>query len=364
MGKCKYCGKDAGFLSHKHDECEQKHEKGINETQDLMFSFLCGPQSSKDFSQRLQQLQTNSYVTEEEKADCANKAIDHFTSAIHRPFTQAIMQNVKQFLSVLDISYDVINKGKCLDRLSQKIVKGFLVSYFTDGATETQVRNNIQSVFSLLPLSYEDKTEAYMYVLNKAAENFMKDGLLTDKEENLIRSYAHSFALPLENLPAKYSDTDLAKLGQMSILKNFAKGIVPNTFVQLPVLLGKTESLLWTFNSVTFYQEKIEKEYVRNGGGFSFKVMKGVYYHTGRSKGHPIEHKYMEKVAVGDLYVTNQNLIFYSTEKGLKIPFKKLVGITPYSDGIEVLKDGNSKRMVFQGFDSWFIVNLLSMVTV
>ena len=92
--------------------------------------------------------------------------------------------------------------------------------------------------------------------------------------------------------------------------------------------------------------------------------MKGVYYHTGRPKGHPIEHKYMEKVAVGDLYVTNQNLIFYSTEKGLKIPFKKLVGITPYSDGIEVLKDGNSKRMVFQGFDSWFIVNLLSMVTV
>ena len=364
MGKCKYCGQDAGFLSHKHDECEQKHEKGVKETQELMFSFLCEPQANKDFSQKLQQLHTSSFVTEEEKSDCAVKAIDRFTSVIHRPFTLAIMQNVKQFLGLLNIPYDVLNKEKSLDKLSQKIVKGFLVPYFTDGVSDNQVKGNIQSAFSVLPLSYEDKTEAYMYVLNKAAENFMKDGLLTDKEENLIRSYANSFALPLDNLPAKYNDTDLAKLGQMSVLKNFAKGIVPNTFVQLPVLLGKAESLLWTYNSVTFYQEKIEKEYVRNGGGFSFKVMKGVYYHTGRSKGHPIEHKYMEKVAVGDLYVTNQNLIFYSTEKGLKIPFKKLVGITPYSDGIEVLKDGNSKRMVFQGFDSWFIVNLLSMVTV
>ena len=39
MGKCKYCGQDAGLLSHKHDECEQKHEKGVKETQELMFSF-------------------------------------------------------------------------------------------------------------------------------------------------------------------------------------------------------------------------------------------------------------------------------------------------------------------------------------
>lgn len=89
MGKCKYCGQDAGFLSHKHDECEQKHEKGVKETQELMFSFLCEPQANKDFSQKLQQLHMSSFVTEEEKSDCAVKAIDRFTSVIHRPFTLA-----------------------------------------------------------------------------------------------------------------------------------------------------------------------------------------------------------------------------------------------------------------------------------
>ena len=110
----------------------------------------------------------------------------------------------------------------------------------------------------------EEQNEAYLYVLNKAAENFMKDGILTDTEESLIRSYASAFSLPIDNLPAKYKDTDLAKMGQMTVLKNFAKGIMPSTFVQLPVLLGKTESLLWTYNGVTFYQEKIERETVRN----------------------------------------------------------------------------------------------------
>ena len=29
MGKCKYCGQDAGFFRSKHDECEKKHRQGL-----------------------------------------------------------------------------------------------------------------------------------------------------------------------------------------------------------------------------------------------------------------------------------------------------------------------------------------------
>ena len=364
MGKCKYCGKDVGLFSTKHKECEEQHENGIQEMEGFLFSYLCKPLTDKDFIERFIGIQNKGYITDDERTGCAIKALDKFTDAIHRPFTHAVEQNVSRLMKLLNVSYNVLNKDNTLSKLAQKVVKGHLVAYFTDGATENEVKRNIREVMAVLPLDHEEQNEAYLYVLNKAAENFMKDGILTDTEESLIRSYASAFSLPIDNLPVKYQDTDLAKLGQMTVLKNFSKGIMPSTFVQLPVLLGKNESLLWTYNNVTFYQEKIEKEFVRNSGGFSFKVMKGVYYHTGRSKGHPVEHKYMEKVAVGDLYVTNQNLIFYSTEKGVKLPYKKLVGITPYSDGIEVLKDGNSKRMVFQGFDSWFVVNLLSMVSV
>ena len=364
MGKCKYCGKDVGLFSSKHKKCEEQHKNGIQEMEGFLFSYLCKPLTDKDFIERYNGIQNKGYITDDERTDCAIKALDKFTDAIHRPFTHAVEQNVSRLMKLLNVSYNVLNKDNTLSKLAQKIVKGHLVAYFTNGATESQVKHDVRDVTSVLPLNAEEQNEAYLYVLNKAAENFMKDGILTDNEEGLIRSYASAFSLPIDNLPAKYKDTDLAKMGQMTVLKNFARGIMPSTFVQLPVLLGKTESLLWTYNGVTFYQEKIERETVRNSGGFSFKVAKGVYYHTGRSKGHPVEHKYMEKVAVGDLYVTNQNLIYYSAEKAVKISYKKLVGITPCSDGIEVLKDGNSKRMVFQGFDSWFVVNLLSMVSV
>ena len=329
-----------------------------------MFSYLCKPSIDRDFIERLKGIQNKGYITDEDRIDCAIKALDKFTDAIHRPFTHAIEQNVSRLMKLLNVSYNVLNKDNTLSKLAQKIVKGHLVAYFTDGTTENEVKRNIREVMAVLPLNHEEQNETYLYVLNKAAENFMKDSFLTDKEEMLIRSFASAFSLPIDNLPAQYKDTDLAKIGQMAVLKDFSKGIKPTTFVQLPVRLAKSVSLGLALGGGRIFQKKIEKEFARNSDGFSFKVMKGVYYHTGRSTGHPIDHEYMEKVAVGDLYVTNQNLIFYSAEKGLKIPYKKLVGITPYSDGIEVLKDGNSKRMVFQGFDSWFVMNLLSMLSV
>lgn len=49
--------------------------------------------------------------------------------------------------------------------------------------------------------------------------------------------------------------------------------------------------------------------------------------------------------------------------KRIKIPYKKIIGATPYSDGIEIHRDGaNAKRLTMQGFDPWFVMNLLSMI--
>lgn len=34
MGQCKYCGEDAGFFSHVHKECEEKHCQGLTILED------------------------------------------------------------------------------------------------------------------------------------------------------------------------------------------------------------------------------------------------------------------------------------------------------------------------------------------
>ena len=95
----------------------------------------------------------------------------------------------------------------------------------------------------------------------------------------------------------------------------------------------------------------------------SFRICHGVYYRTGGSKGHAVEHTFMQPIGTGTLYVTNKNLIFHSMMKGIKIPYKKIIGVNPYSDGIEIHRDGaTTKRLTMQGFDTWFLMNAMSMI--
>ena len=43
--KCKYCGQSAGFFSHAHKECEEKHKQGIAELLAYLNSYFTGTDS-------------------------------------------------------------------------------------------------------------------------------------------------------------------------------------------------------------------------------------------------------------------------------------------------------------------------------
>lgn len=153
------------------------------------------------------------------------------------------------------------------------------------------------------------------------------------------------------------------KIVQSTLIQNLKNGALTQFYTSCPILLSRGESLIYIYNNVSMLQEKIEKEYSGDRSGWSFRVMKGVTYHTGGTKLKPIEHSYMKNEGVGNLYITSQHLIFQSNSAALKIPYKKIVGITPYSDGIDVHRDGtNVKRLVFQGFDGSFLMQLLPYI--
>jgi hypothetical protein len=239
-----------------------------------------------------------------------------------------------------------------------------MVEYFTDQLTLTVAHSRCEKVLEKFPMSQANIEEAYFYVQNKAATNFLKNGIITDQEQKKIDDYVNYLSLPINNLPAKYQNTEISKIGQVAILKSIQRGIVPKNQISVPILLGKNESVLWSYNGVSMYEEKITKEWVGRSGGFSIRIIKGVYYRTGQIKSRPVEHSSMVQLGIGSLYVTNKNLIFNSPTKGVKIPYTKIVGVTPYSDGIEIQRDGtNAKRLTAQDFDPWFIMNILSQVS-
>ena len=81
--------------------------------------------------------------------------------------------------------------------------------------------------------------------------------------------------------------------------------------------------------------KKIERHYQRRNNGMSFKIAKGMYYHTGDSNSHPIEYE-VPVYTKGYLYITNKRIVFTSREKGFDKKLTAISSITPYSDAIGI----------------------------
>lgn len=363
MAKCKYCGKSAGFFSRSHKECEDKHGKGILGLTGMLQKYFQGAISASRMGQNIMQNKAPYFLSDDDIAKVASQVVTDFTSNLRRPYSARTLSIVSDFIQNIGISYAKLNETGVMSNLGQKLMQGFLIEYFASGTPINQISNNALAVTNIIPLNAEQRNDVYLSVLNKAASKFMQDGYMTDSEEQLISSYSSQLGLSLNDLPVRFTNTDLEKIGQAIVLKDLEKGILPQKPISVPVLLSRGEWALWVYHNITMLQEKIQREYRGRSGGFSFRVCKGVTYRTGQFKGRPIEHSYLDTIGNGSLVVTNKNLIFHCPTASVKIPFAKLIGVTPYSDGLEVHKEeAKPKRTVFQGFDSWFIMSVLSQV--
>lgn len=364
MGTCKYCGLSAGIFSKAHKECEEKHERGINGMKELMRRYFAGAVSSSDLQMKIGRNRTPYFLSDEDIAMAAISALTDYSNSLRLPYNQTVLSNIKSFIAGVGVPYSVLNSKGELDRIGQKLFQGFVIDFFAKGVPMSQVQVNANSVMSVIPLNQTLVNETYYNVLNKAADNFMKDGVMTDHEQRLIESYTSSLGISLNNLPSYCQNGGLERIAQSMILKNLQNGIYPANPLTVPVMLTKGEKVIWVYDNVTMLQEKITREYVGGSRGMSYRICKGLTYRTGSFKGHPVERSTMETIGVGEFVITDKNFFFHCPTASVKIPYKKLVGLTPYSDGLEVHKEeAKPKRTVFQGFDAWFVMNVLNLIS-
>ena len=364
--KCKYCGKSAGLFSRAHKHCEEKHRQGGAELLASLRAYFAGNADMADVTRKIGAVQGNNYLNKEDVEDCCRQGIKHFTDTIQLPITKEHLQKTDTFLHSINIASAALNKNGELDTLATRLYQGVLMSYFAQGEPMQKVEKRAQMVAGLLPLSPSMKEDAGLHVLNKAAQKFLGNGLISSSEQAQLDEFTNALRLPVNNLPAQYRGSDIEKIQQAGILSRLQNGSMPPFRpTNLPIMLSRGEGVIWTYENVTMLQEKITREWVGRHNGLTFRVVKGVYWRTGGTKGRPVEKSTMETVGVGTLILTNKNICFHSATRSIKIPYKKLAGMTPYSDGIEIHQEGaKAQRQVFQGFDSWFMMNLLSFIQI
>lgn len=316
MPNCRYCGKNAGLFSLYHKECKEKWEKGCAELLAEIHAYFKGQVTMNEVQKKVSVLRHSNFIKNEDVIKQSETAIRLYADSLQVPITPQHLQLIDIYIKGIGIRKDSLNANGCLNYLGKKLYSSVLASFYNEGVPSDKIERRLKHVEALLPVTDADKKEA-----------------------------------------------GIDRMAQSVILHQVQQGTVPQSFpLSFPVLLGRNEAALWCYDNVTMFQEKIEKEYVGGHNGFSIRVMKGVRYNTGKMKGKAVEHSTMANCGTGTLVITNKHIMFCSNQQSLKLPYTKIIGLTPYSDGIEVHRDGKTNRLVFQGLDSWFISNLLPLI--
>ena len=174
MGDCKYCGKPAGFLRGKHEECEQKYlrrQKTIEDGKNLIASLvplsIKGTMSYDDFQMKISQIEETSFVP---PADRPALLIRGWEACVDQFLEDGVLDDneekcLVEFTNRFSLSQSDLDKKGAFTRITKAavlrdILNGVLPKRLqVDGNLPINLQKNEQVVWVFPNSQYwEDKT--------------------------------------------------------------------------------------------------------------------------------------------------------------------------------------------------------------
>ena len=115
MGQCRYCGEDAGFFSHVHKECEEKHNQGLKALEDGVRRYLKDAVKVNELRQLIAKVKQDSFVEDADIAVSSARCIDEYTESCRWPFHSHQLDLIRDYLQVVGVPYQSVNVNGSLD---------------------------------------------------------------------------------------------------------------------------------------------------------------------------------------------------------------------------------------------------------
>ena len=124
MGKCKYCGLDAGFFRSKHDECEQKYNQGLSAIKQIISNCFI---TKEDFYLKDRDIKLIAQDSHIDVPSLKKEYISEFDNAIDRYLDDGIIDSeeertVARFIQYTGLSQPELNSNKSLEKVLQSKV--------------------------------------------------------------------------------------------------------------------------------------------------------------------------------------------------------------------------------------------------
>jgi hypothetical protein len=105
-------------------------------------------------------------------------------------------------------------------------------------------------------------------------------------------------------------------------------GTLPNVTNDVQgVILKGGETCCALSRNAQHIVSRTKTRYVGGSQGVSIRIMKGVRYHVGAYRGHPVKEEFETIADVGSIYVTNKRFIFAGTKEVTSVPITKIADV-------------------------------------
>lgn len=124
MGKCKYCGQDAGLFRSKHEACEQRHESGVARLHAIIGDCFSNREDFYLHQAEIKKLCLDSFIsTDEERAiycQSFDRAIDQYLD--DGIIDKAEERSVARFMQFTGLPQQELNVNQSLEKVVQSKV--------------------------------------------------------------------------------------------------------------------------------------------------------------------------------------------------------------------------------------------------
>ena len=354
--KCKYCGKSAGLFNFVHKECKEAHDNSIEDLRKQIDKSLGDDPDYTEICNHASGTISAGHIKPDEFNDILYTEVMSVLLKSQQPY------NLLAFVSTLPSPLlDRFKKAYSFNSIRDKAICSVISDMFRapiiDKETFSEVRGIAEST------GFSKLNEEIINEIERRVDSYLEDGIIDTEEEDALNRLIDSTGISLEEISKSKAYEHYI---QSLVLRDIQEGKTSNrvAITSLPILLAKKEYPIWAYTNVKGYERKTGKEYVGGSRGVGVRLCKGVYYRTGASKGHSVDYQYTQPLGSGTLIITNKALYFVNQVSTVKVLIPKIVSIEPFSDGIGIVKDGARPRPIyFEGFDSWFMMNLLPLLT-
>lgn len=179
-------------------------------------------------------------------------------------------------------------------------------------------------------LSKRDAERIRRMLIDRSVEIVLADDRLTAPEEE-------SLVAALAKLGVTQESADVLVPGLMErlVVARVNDGRLPA--IDDPRLLARPGEIVHLETAAVLMKAVAVREYQAGSRGVSFRIMKGVSYRVGATRGRMVTVG-SEVVAIDDgvLSVTSRRVVFSGGAKTLEFRYDKLVGLELFSDGIQL----------------------------